>query len=80
MLRQCLVTSITKKFIFLLVLERQPLVVLQIQNFHRSTSIYLKIIKNIFEFEAISIVMQKNTNKTNKTATNFDLTIDSLIA
>ena len=44
MLNQYLVSSITKKVnSYLLVLGQQPLIALQIQNFHQSTSMYPKI-------------------------------------
>ena len=49
MISQCLVPSITKKVSFYsLVLEQQPTAALQIQSFHESISMHLKIIGNVF--------------------------------
>ena len=49
MLSQCLVPSITKKVhSYLFVLGQQPLIALQIQTFHESIPMYLKINKNVF--------------------------------
>ena len=61
MLEQCLVPPITEKTIsYSLVLGQQQFITLEIKNFQRSVSIYLKIIKNI------STIMPKNANKTKK--------------
>ena len=49
MLSQWIVPSTTKKaFAYLLVLRQQPLIVLPIQIFQQSISIYLKMIGNFF--------------------------------
>ena len=49
MLSQWIVPSTTKKaFAYLLVLIQQPLIVLPIQIFQQSISIYLKIISKVF--------------------------------
>ena len=78
MLSQYLVPSNRKVIFYSLVLGRQPLITLQIQNFHQRLAIY-KIIRNFFIFEIISILMSKNTNNAKKNGTKFDLATDSLI-
>ena len=77
MLSQCLVPSITKKVIsYLLVLGQQSLIALQI--FIKLFQYILKSLKT-FLIQSYLYSITKNTNKTKKTWTNFDLTTDFLI-
>ena len=67
---------------------QQPVIALQIQHFHLSITIYLKIIGN-FQSQTISIFLPKNTsmkknpkkqtNKKQKKGADFDLTTDTLV-
>ena len=77
MLSQCLVPSITKKVIsYSLVLGQQPLIALQIQIFFEVFQYILKSTET-FLTQRYFYNNPKNTNKTKKTGTNCNLTVDS---
>ena len=80
MLSQCRVLSITKKVIsYLLVLGQQPLMALQIQDLSIKCFNYTSKSPETLLTQTIFVVMSRNTNKVEKTGTNFDLTTDSSI-
>ena len=66
----CLLPSITKKIIsYSLIPGEQPFITPQIQNFQESISIYLEIIRNLFNsklYQKLCQKMPKNTNQAKK--------------